>query len=231
MKSAYINGIKIMKEYLENKEKTKVFDSNQVKSILDGSISVFREPIDLPNTVEDVQLVSYADGIYMSYEVGFLWDMDHNKHPEYQPGDLVHVLEEWHFIDEPGVIEAGIIFKNGGCVEISSIWEFSDDWPDFVEELWDKQCEGWQPAETMPVEFSRIKLKITGVEVQKLGDMTEEDYIEYGIKQPRNALEAEQWDYYPMFKNNWNKLHPDHPYSEDLHTFMYAFKLLKEEEK
>jgi len=196
---------------IENKEKTKVFDSNQVKGILDGNITGFREPC-------SEELQHALSGPFTARQVSAKrppYDEFIAKAP-FQLGDLVHVLEEWippHPKINPGHMD-GQCYKATNCM------------PDKMD---------WQPANTLPVELSRIKLKIMGVKVQKLGKLSREEMRVEGARISFQVDSEMQggWDSELQFEYSklWNKLHPDHPYDKDRWTFAYEFKLLKKEDK
>jgi len=217
---------------IENKEKTKVFDSDQVKQALETGKLVIREPVDIPEDLGHKHVKTFilegdtafvSGGAYSSYEITI----------PYQVGDIVIGLEEWRIILTEFPMFLVLEYKNGGSKRIPH--ESVPEWFDL-----DDGVGVWQPAETMPKDFSRLPLKITGVKVQKLGKMSFEECRNEGgdrdFKKHVPNCEEPTCDGFHYgekyhYEEIWNKAYPDHPYDPDLWTFSYTFELLKEEER
>jgi len=192
--------------------KTYPLTIEQVKGVLNGSITAFRMPIVGLEEGEDYKIQYYdRDNSYQ-----LLWNDDGDYryvgyvNPPYQQGDIVKGLEEWIY---------------GHYYDKGDIWYKAD----FEHK---KEYAGWHPANTMPPEFSRITFEITEVKVQKLGDMTREEMREDGARlppSPRFSPEGDRSELHQEYECVWNTLHPDHPYDPELWTFVNEFKLLEGE--
>lgn len=100
----------------------------------------------------------------------------------------------------------------------------------------------WQASSEMTEEQSRIKIKITGIKVERLQDISKEDCIKEGISFG-DAVRCVGWekDYYnpdtlnwlkytPAFKQYiWDKLPYKPPYDWDSnpYVFVYEFEVIK----
>lgn len=131
----------------------------------------------------------------------------------YQEGEEVAGLEEWK------VCMPEIVYKDFVTVHISNRIgsDYMGDYRDY--------CELWQPPSTMPLKFSRFKLKVIGVKVQKLGDVKAGEMID-----AMGSFYKSDCGVLPMFKTYWNAQNPEHPYDPELYTFATQFKLIKIEE-
>ncbi len=103
-----------------------------------------------------------------------------------QPGDILYVRETWavrtaHRFDA----SANIMFKAGGR---ETILTFPNGGSDSIDRIvydnflrkWDKEGR-WNPSIHMPKEATRIFLKVTDVKVQRLHDMTLDNFLAEGV--------------------------------------------------
>ena len=79
----------------------------------------------------------------------------------------------------------------------------------------------WQPAETMPPEFSRIKRTVAGVGVEQLWEFIDTKAMENYAREPLDT----NWG---ALKNTaveeWNTIHPDNPYDPELYCWTIKLK-------
>lgn len=148
-----------------------LFNTEMVKAILDGKKMVTRRVCKDGNdfTVPDM---SFFDADKRTYAVHNYADAEHTTKLSIAertcpicPGDILYVRETWQYIDFAGE-HNGYVYKaseNGN--------------------LWGTETEGWtwKPSIHMPKEAARIFLKVTGVRVERLQDMTEEDALKEGV--------------------------------------------------
>lgn len=102
--------------------------------------------------------------------VNFRPDLDINRCPFGAVGDRLWVRETWQVTDwiHPSNDEWGYIYR---ASENGKEWEENMvDWK-------------WKPSIYMPREASRILLEITGVRVERLQDITDEDAIAEGVEE------------------------------------------------
>ena len=144
------------------KERPKNFKAHEIRAILDGRKTQFRE-IAKPQPPRGLyHLELYPDGVWRDEEVTL------GKCPYGFVGDRLWVREAWmaypvHEVDS-GVFEPGDPYPTipktkpkNACVEYLADWE-SD------------AAEKWRPSIHMPRWASRITLEITGVRVERLQD-------------------------------------------------------------
>lgn len=146
---------------------------------------------------------------------------------EYQIGDIVAGLEEWRITR---LYKDLMIVYAVDSVAID-LFSVCKEMPRQLERLFDKNncIKDWQPASTLPEEFSRMKFKILGQGVQRLGDMSIEQMCEE-LKACKSL--PDKWflgGVTPQaYKDHWNTLHPEHPYSPDQWSVWTKFELLAE---
>ena len=149
-----------------------LFNTEMVKAILDGKKMVTRRVCKDGNdfTVPDM---SFFDADKRTYAVHNFADAAHTEKLSTAertcpicPGDILYVRETWQYIDFAG--------ENNGYV-----YKASEN-----GNLWETETEGWtwKPSIHMPKEAARIFLKVTGVRVERLQDMTEEDALKEGVE-------------------------------------------------
>lgn len=116
--------------------------------------------------------------------------------PYGQPGDRIYVRET--YAEHPHYGQ--IAFRADG-----EEFEDADGW------LWEPK---WRPSINMPKELARIWLEVTGVRVERLQDISNEDAIAEGVNLISHGREG---DYYSAFMNkqhpkNWT--YPDDAFRE-----------------
>lgn len=130
----------------------------------------------------------------------------------YQVGDILYVRETW--------FEGDILDSNEDIVERDIVLYATDDLSEYgIEEI------KWRPSIFMPKEAARIFLKVTGVRVEKLQDITEEGAKAEGAyklaqSNPTKCVENKDVDngsYLNGFKRVWFKTLPK--YYKDYATF------------
>lgn len=99
----------------------------------------------------------------------------------YKVGDILYVRETWS-IHECVKCQAGIPALGGEC-KCKYVYRASYGATDFR----------WKPSIHMPKEAARIFLKVTDVRVERLQDITEEQAIKEGVKDPYDYMEP--WFY------------------------------------
>ena len=184
--------------------KSIIFKAPQVKAALNGATQI-RVPIK-PQPPEWATN-AYFDGITWLWTEGTPATFDFRRWPRarpylispYQPGDLVYVKET---------------FLQRSVGEVMPHGEYEERWDGgAVEYVADGAQERevshncWlqkRPSVHMPRWASRITLKITDVQVQRVQDISEADCeIELGVEPFSLGNDA-----YPRFKAYWNATHP-----------------------
>lgn len=158
-----------------------LFNTEMVKAILDGRKKVTRRCvkykysntemkmrtdkygtclIEIQKDIEGETFGVNKDGTSWKQLLPFI-----EKVPPFKKGDILYIRETWQYIDFAGE-DNGYVYKaseNGN--------------------LWETEAEGWtwHPSIHMPKEAARIFLKVTGVRVERLQDITEEQAKAEGI--------------------------------------------------
>lgn len=172
------------------KEKPILFNAEMVRAILEGRKTVTRRLIkpryrdgDAGFWVQRKVATGEITGveIYDEDECG----TDRYVMPPYQTGDILYVRETWRKED------------NGFAY-------YATDWHKFGDE-YVKQFK-WNPSIHMPKEAARIWLKVTGVKIEKLQDMTVNDATKEGST-PLYLFEDDIRPIYgalSAFRRTWN---------------------------
>lgn len=178
------------------KERPIIFSSEMVRAILDGRKTQTRRPIKPQpmdhhwNGMNGYRLSWWTSGNY--------WELAHSiPHnpsvdcenfvcPFGSPGDRLWVRETWRWHDDETL---------GTCVEYRADGEklkprFSDEAAGWKAEQASVaiDAQGWLPPIHMPSWVSRITLKITGIRVERLQDISEGDAIAEGSQIPCDQL-------------------------------------------
>jgi len=144
-----------------------IFSTPMVQAILDGRKTQTRRAIK-PQP---------SSGVRKSVFVKSGIEDGHGREikPKYQPGDILWVRETWSK-DENGEY---VYRTNYGTTE-------DDSFPPSMFK--------WKPSIHMPREAARIFLKVTNVRVERLQDITEEDAIAEGVKDPYEYQSPEYYE-------------------------------------
>lgn len=152
--------------------KPMLFNGDMVRAILGDRKTVMRrvmkpQPVLIPNGSIEIQ-----------QGLDFLWLYNRGAKDEYtkapyQPGDILYVRETFR-ID--------YLSNNPGSGRIH--YKADDTYSDFTfdQERYDMMRRaqlkpGWRPNENMPREAARIFLRVTGVRVERLLDITNDDMV------------------------------------------------------
>lgn len=173
-----------------------LFNTDMVRAILEGRKTVTRRAV-RPQPTRDMHHVE--DGTVHGY-----W-MDGNcqpYRPPYQPGDILYAPEAWKcrfaMLDQDG-LGYEVVFRDGKIVR----FRFDDKkrakkWAKYAR----KDDNHWQSPYFMPKEAARIFLRVTGVRVERLQEITLGDCIKEGISpeeiEKRDAIHiraAAKWIY------------------------------------
>lgn len=168
------------------KERAILFSAPMVRAILNGSKTQTRRVMKVQPTVTEErlrELGGWVEGMTLSQQVNEAWQNGfiNVTCPYGQPGDRLWVRETWRGIVEISpperVPEYGVaryVPDREHCrrVEYAATQE--------------RDSEPWRPSIHMPRWASRILLEVTGVRVERLQDISEEDAIAEGIDRVEN---------------------------------------------
>lgn len=130
-----------------------LFNTEMVRSILDGRKTCTRRAIKFPNGMTGRPVGKAGDS---SNPLGIMYPGG-IKRPPYQPGDILYVRETF--------IQAAA----------HTFWYKADD------KSWMSKDLLWKPSIHMPKEAARIWLKVKDVRVERLQDMDWQDALYEGI--------------------------------------------------
>jgi len=148
-----------------------LFNTPMVQAILEGRKTMTRRVIK-PKTLEKF--------------INLIWNPNENlRFSPYQPGDRLWVQETWKIDsllrDRPDYPVA-IDFKavQNGYSQAEIMCKFTQDRFEKFKKFYKKP--GWQSPYFMPKEAARIWLEVTGVRVERLQEIAEEDALNEGIQ-------------------------------------------------
>ena len=176
------------------KERPILFSGPMVRAILEGRKTQTRRVL---------KLQDYDGGDCYETKDGILRDIL-SLCPYGIPGDRLWVRETWRRHKEN--LPDGIMYRANNMLSF-----FTGDEPEAAHDC--KRTDFWRPSIFMPRWASRITLEITGVRVERLQEITEEDAISEGVlssdydKTYRYAFSV-LWDSingkkYPWSDNPW----------------------------
>lgn len=167
------------------KEKPILMSGAMVRAILDGRKSQTRrivKPQPVPHDfgeggIKDafVQPQTSPGFVAVGATVIKPGDTAYVKLPYGQPGDRLWVKETWQEIPDGG---GTIVYR-----ATDPDWESTDEWK-------------WRPSIFMKREYSRITLEITGVRVERLNEISEQDTMAEGLyRHTMKASNGESFHY------------------------------------
>jgi len=172
--------------------KGKMFNSEEVRAIIAGTKTMFREVI----KPQPIQLEGFSDVYFDCYSKGNSWNwyIKGNKQPlgtiaecPYRVGQKIFVKEE---IAHGGYFGACFVYCADGT-NSSKLWQTH----------WSRH---FRPANYMKQEHSRITLEITDIKVERLAEISKEDAIKEGAtSRPNCDGYANRYEGWCM---NWNKV-------------------------
>ncbi|UEW68593.1 hypothetical protein [Burkholderia gladioli] len=180
------------------KERPILFSAPMVRAILDGRKTQTRRVVkhQPPEDVAPITVARYhptiidrhgdeapGDEVFGAYSEDGVWGC---KCPYGEPGDRLWVRETWR-----GVVE---INPPGKTTELGVARYVPDqEYCRRVEyqATHERDGEPWRPSIHMPRWASRITLEITGVRVERLQDISEQDAIAEGIERTSDGFSVD----------------------------------------
>lgn len=181
-----------------------LFNTEMVRAILDGRKTVTRRTVSqgksnplYHNREKFYRVVDHLNDDYKNWYAGFYNDNDifcgatggrhidaiYFKAP-YKVNDILYVRETW----------CGLPITANGHMRGHDIYYYKAD-GDHRPVGW---RGNWRPSIHMPKEAARIFLKVTGVRVERLQEMTESDAVREGTKETFPPLAVDEfrdiWD-------------------------------------
>lgn len=145
-----------------------LFNTEMVRAIQNGTKTVTRQ-VAFPNKdLHEFKHKDYPNGWWYRGRAAKSWDsilhcIELEKPCKYKIGDILYVRETWARVSEWVDIDPEVGLLDG--------WIYKADWSEEVE------APKWRPSIHMPKEAARIFLRVTGVRVERLQDITDEDMV------------------------------------------------------
>lgn len=138
--------------------------------------------------------------------------------PYGKPGDLLWVRETWTAFPCE-CCDEGFSYRPCTCTDPPTYRADRTDWDDAVIR--------WRPSIHMPRWASRITLRITGVKIERLQEISCGDVFAEGVKPYEGCTsneDASAWDPVEHFRSLWDSLNPNHPWESDPWVFAITFE-------
>lgn len=221
------------------KERPIIFNADMVRAVLDGRKTQTRR-IMTPQPTDDIQPHQFPNKSLL----GWLSSLKH-KHGSFtahicpfgQPGDRLWVRETWQCTsfetNEYGHVE-GVDYMR----EIpkqkpqSPAWGVSYEANGFNTGDAEERGFPWRPSIHMPHWASRITLEITGVRVERLNSMTEQDAIAEGCCGGHNSIPGYQYSATPHehFHHVWQSIYGADSWQANPWVWVVEFKRMEVKE-
>jgi hypothetical protein len=218
--------------------KGKIFNAQEVQSIMSGNKTQFREVIKKPRheTLQDCiykgQLkVKGFQAYFQNPKTRWLGENMPTgitvKCP-YQVGQKIFCKENWAFFENDGFLPEHIqlkkdIYINNLVIAHKASFSNSEIKPEWK----------WKPAQHMKQEHARLFLQIKDIRVERLQSLSCADYFAETGRRPSIThmdLDCDTPDPRKDFKTYWNATHkkPEEKFEASPWVFVYQFKLIEE---
>lgn len=154
-----------------------LFNTDMVRAILDGRKTVTRRKVKFFKNRNPAWTGYMRDGFMLYNRLNGL-NVPCCKMPPYQKGDIVYVRETWQHLYELDGNEEIIEGTGKYYYAATDVIPF-DSYIDSKGERYEKTP--WKPSIHMPKEAARIWLRVTNVRVERLHDMTLDDFLSEGV--------------------------------------------------
>ena len=155
-----------------------LFNTDMVRSILDGRKTVTRRLIKLPKYIK-----LQDDGLYTLFADGTCYENQHMEEivnylkPQYQPGDILYIRETWCWCP---CWDCGFDTYEHNCCHKTANKFFNHNKREYgcygykasFDDNEYPSVDTWHPSIHMPKEAARIWLKVKDVRVERLQEIT-----------------------------------------------------------
>lgn len=207
-----------------------LFNTEMVRALLEGRKTMTRRVVK-PQPVLDGHLwklggAAWNDSV-LSVPVMFGHSL-YNRAP-YQPGDVLYVRETFRVDCLSDIVGIGRVQYKADS-SYANI-HFAEDRYDMMRRAQSKP--GWRPNENMPREAARIFLRVTGVRIERLQAIAEEDAKAEGAEKmypytdPETGKTAfllhEKGTYRAGFSQIWDSTIPKRPNMFDRYLYYWEY--------
>ena len=193
-----------------------LFSTPMVQAILEGRKTMTRRKVKLqPGEGEYYQLMEDGEFAYIS--VGGM--SGPYKCPYGQPGDILWVRETWQHTKNLGINpedeNSGYIYK---CSENGQEWaNNTENWV-------------WKPSLFMKKEACRIFLKVTGVKVERLQDISTLDAIKEGVNPCTLNSQTGNYSFEYGFQKIWKEINGQKSWNDNPWVWCISFERIEKPE-
>lgn len=179
--------------------KGKIFNTEEVQSILNGSKVMFRVVVkpqpEYRNNYFYYGSTGYGESLFL-------------KNAKFEVGETIFVKEAFAILKP--VRTKSYLYRIFRC-----------DAADFEIENYK-----WKPAQHMKQEHSRLFLQIKSIGVERLQDISEEDAIKEGISERNIEQDFPAVEY---FKEEWNSTHkkPEEKWEANPFVFCFSYEVVR----
>jgi hypothetical protein len=211
--------------------KSIIFSEEETMAALEGRKTLFHRVI-IPQPENTACLCSplYYSPLEKRNYVNFSDDNEENcatRYPKYQLGEVLYVKEPFCSVEcyccdnDPNYCDERFSSRNADGVlpNCCFFYKASDDLPDGSK---------WEPPSKMPLEAARIFIRITGIRVERVQGVTEEDAQREGVLP---ELPHFLYRYTRRFAKLWEKTNKrmGYPWGSNPVTFAYSFEIVSKE--
>ena len=206
------------------KERPILMSAPMVRAILDGSKTQTRRVVkDLKgyeNTGYDF-CIGMNDGELQALTAGdHGWEATGVRCPYGQPGDRLWVRESWR-VNHVALDCVSVFYK---AHERHSYTEMCEQIPIAAVNTPVKAAMSWRPSIHMPRWASRITLEITGIRVERLQDITNNDALAEGT--PDLRTKENNWDMVRCYQELWEQINGAGSWALNPWVWVVEFKRL-----
>lgn len=211
-----------MQSDIKSKERPILLNAEMVRAVLDGRKTQTRR-IMSPQPSDDISTHVFPN----KESQGWLSSLKHEHGPttaHFCPfgavGDRLWVRETFsgHYLDDDQIQDI-----KDGRDKASDLCEYRADYPNGAQAV-----EGWTPSIHMPRWASRITLEITGVRVERLASVSNEDAAKEGYP-AAPAPYGGQMDHWLWFRQLWDGIYPEQSFKANPWVWVIEFKRVEGE--
>jgi hypothetical protein len=147
------------------------------------------------------------------------------------PGDTLWVRETWRAVERAEDALDGVLFAaDGAFVPIDPTPAAAERWMEAYDN--GRHGEHWRPSIFMPRWASRLTLRVTGVRVERLQEISEEDARAEGMERGRYERETSDGlesgvpgTYRAAFAAGWDSINGSkHPWASNPYVWVVSFE-------
>lgn len=160
-----------------------LFNTEMVQAILEGRKTCTRRVLKQPFEVHPNGFITKRKGNerLIPYEA------------PYKVGDILYVRETWMMQSMSNFDKkAKFLFKAEPNERLKEVILSSDRYDDLIKYSYKN---GWQPSLFMPKEAARIYLKVTGIRVERLQDITHEQILKEGTNVIKSGYDRDDYEF------------------------------------